>query len=47
MKDDFFVVSMHYICAECCKDLDAPDELFWLPHLWTPGMGDYDMVSPQ
>uniref|UniRef100_A0A7S2W510 histone acetyltransferase n=1 Tax=Mucochytrium quahogii TaxID=96639 RepID=A0A7S2W510_9STRA len=43
MKDDFFVVYMHHICAECVAHLDQPDTLFWLPEAYREGMGSLDL----
>jgi len=45
MKDDFFVVYMHHICAECHKNIDQPDEMYWLPKDYEDGMGDLDLVK--
>ncbi|CAK9098049.1 Histone acetyltransferase HAC1 [Durusdinium trenchii] len=43
MRDDFFVVYMHHICAECACNIDQPDQLFWLPKDYKEGMGALDM----
>jgi len=42
MKDDFFVVHFHHICAECDHSIDGTNELFWLPKEYKEGMGDLE-----
>mmetsp|Transcript_17915 Transcript_17915/g.20693 ORF Transcript_17915/g.20693 Transcript_17915/m.20693 type:complete len:1767 (+) Transcript_17915:908-6208(+) len=41
MKDDFIVVRMHHVCSGCSKDIDEPDEVYWLPKEYDPK--DYDL----
>jgi len=43
MKDDFFVVHLHHICAECAVDIDESNMLYWLPKTFEEGMGELDV----
>jgi len=43
MKEDFFVVHLYHICAECNEEMDKTDQLYWLPNAYEEGMGDLDV----
>ncbi|GBG25890.1 Histone acetyltransferase HAC1 [Hondaea fermentalgiana] len=43
MKEDFFVVHLYHICAECNESMDKTDQLYWLPKAYTEGMGSLDV----
>ena len=40
MKDDFFVINFHHICAECYQDINKPLQIYWLPKHYKEGMGE-------
>eukprot|EP00924_Labyrinthula_sp_SR-Ha-C_P003237 augustus_masked-scaffold_15-processed-gene-3.40-mRNA-1 protein AED:0.01 eAED:0.02 QI:0/-1/0/1/-1/1/1/0/1759 len=45
MKDDFIVVHMHHICSTCMKNIDQPDDIYWLPKDYDPAKMSLDYTK--
>ena len=43
MKEDFLVVRLHHVCAQCSIDIDEPKTLYWIPVDWSPDEYDLDL----